>query len=198
MKTYNLPNNSMVAVHDIFDTLPEFMHRADCIFTDLPYNQAMLSNYSNRDGVALSTDNDVNFDNFLARFFACVLEIKPITLFVEIGAQHVGTVERFAEGNFKYCHTHNNYYLHSRKNKCYIVQASNRQLLDLGIDDIDEQKAIQLICTKQAYKCIGDLCMGKGLVGFYANKVGRQFVGTELNENRLAVLLHRIKTGSLK
>lgn len=62
MKTYNLPNNSMVAVHDIFDTLPEFMHRADCIFTDLPYNQAMLSNYCNRDGVALSTDNDVNFD----------------------------------------------------------------------------------------------------------------------------------------
>lgn len=171
MKTYNLPNNSMVAVHDIFDTLPEFMHRADCIFTDLPYNQAMLSNYCNRDGVVLSTDNDVNFDNFLARFFACVLEIKPITLFVEIGAQHVGTVERFVEGNFKYCHTHNNYYLYSRKNKCYIVQASNRQLLDLGIDDIDEQnrktppdaeKPSEVVCYCDIDDAIGHVAASNG------------------------------------
>jgi hypothetical protein len=37
--------------------------------------------------------------------------------------------------------------------------------------------------------------MGRGLVGFYAHSDGRQFVGTELNYKRLAVLIERVKTG---
>ena len=91
---------------------------------------------------------------------------------------------------------HNNFYYHARKNACWIIQASNEPLTDYGIDDVDEQKAIELICASGT-ACIGDFCMGRGLVGFYANKVGRQFVGTELNKNRLAVLLHRIGANRL-
>ena len=41
---------------------------------------------------------------------------------------------------------------------------------------------------------IGDLCMGRGLVGVNAYKNGKRFVGTELNHKRLAVLLERIVT----
>ena len=47
------------------------------------------------------------------------------------------------------------------------------------------------------YKIIGDLCMGRGLVGFYANKYNRPFVGIEFNKKRLAVLVHRINVGKL-
>ena len=36
-----------------------------------------------------------------------------------------------------------------------------------------------------------------GVVGYHANKIGRPFVGTELNPSRLAVLFERIKTGKL-
>ena len=45
---------------------------------------------------------------------------------------------------------------------------------------------------------LGDFCMGRGLVGYYSNKAGKHFVGTELNKKRLAILLDMINNNSMK
>ena len=42
------------------------------------------------------------------------------------------------------------------------------------------------------YTCVGDLCMGRGLVAAGALRAGRRFVGTELNHKRLSVALETI------
>ena len=44
-QVYGLENGSRVTVHDIFDPLPDFMHRADLVFVDPPYNGAQLTGY---------------------------------------------------------------------------------------------------------------------------------------------------------
>ena len=60
--------------------------------------------------------------------------------------------------------------------------------------------AIMWVCKNEEYDCMGDLCIGQGLVGVNAYKNGKRFVGTELNHKRLAVLLDRISSlgGSYK
>ena len=57
---------------------------------------------------------------------------------------------------------------------------------------MDEENIIEWICENEEFECIGDLCMGKGLVGINAHKNGKRFVGTELNHKRLSVLLEKI------
>ena len=39
MTIFDLPNDSRVAVHDLYDPMPGWMGRADVVFTDIPYNQ---------------------------------------------------------------------------------------------------------------------------------------------------------------
>ena len=56
----------------------------------------------------------------------------------------------------------------------------------------DEENIIEFICENLFFECIGDLCMGKGLVAYYANKNEKAFVGTELSKYRLAVCVDRV------
>lgn len=186
--TYSLPNNSVVKVHDIFEPLPEFMKNADCIFTDLPYNLALLNGFYTK---AERTDYKSNFECFYKRLFECIDEIHPDKLFLEIGKEYLAELIMECKKRYKYVTFYNSSYYHQKDNKCYVIQASEKRM-KLPFDYMDEEDIIQYICENVDYKCIGDLCMGKGLVGWYSYINGKPFVGTELNEKRLAVLVDRI------
>ena len=191
---YSLPNDSWVAVHDIFDPLPSFMGRADVLFTDIPYNQAMLTNYSRREGVTISPNNPMKFDAFLQRFVQCVKQISPTHCFVETGKEALFPLHATLAHLFRGDTFYNSTYYHKQENKSYILHFSNdpkrRRFKEL--EDLDEADAIDWIARNVDYRCIGDLCMGRGLVGLSAYAAGKPFVGTELNPRRLAVLLQRL------
>lgn len=191
---YHLPNNSVVAVHDIFDPLPEFMRRADCVFTDIPYNQSMLTNYSHRENVTLSASNLVDFDAFIERIIGCVKAISPAHCFIEVGKEALIPLHFLLGGVYRYVTFYNSTYHRRPQNKCYILHATNdsRRRRYSGIEDMDEADAISWVCQHHPYQCIGDLCMGRGLVGLAAYRAGKPFVGTELNQRRLACLLAAI------
>ena len=59
---------------------------------------------------------------------------------------------------------------------------------------MDEEHVIDYLCQNLDFECVADPCMGLGLVGYYANKYGKRFVGTELNKYRLAVCCERVAT----
>lgn len=184
----------IVKVHDIFDPLPEFMKKADVIFTDLPYNQSLLTNFSYRENVVLSEDNPVKFDAFVVRLFECIDEIKPKILFLEIGKEYLADLIIECRKRYKYVTFYNSMYYNQKKNKCYIIHATNEfKRKKYPLDDMDETDIIKWICENVDYDCIGDLCMGRGTVGIWSNANGKPFVGTELNENRLAVMIHKIE-----
>lgn len=190
MMIYNLPNDSTVKVHDIFEPLPEFMKQADCIFTDLPYNLALLNGFYTK---AERTDYKDNFKCFYGRLFQCVDEIAPKTLFLEIGKEYLSELIAECKKRYKYVTFYNSTYYHSKKNKCYIIHATNEfKKRKYALDDMDEEDAIKWICSNVEFECIGDLCMGKGLVGYNAWKNDKKFVGTELNKKRLMVLVDKI------
>jgi hypothetical protein len=198
MTIYSLPNDSTVAVHDIYDDLPDFMQQADCLFIDIPYDQSLLTNFKNRPESVVSDRNDGKFGSFLDRLFECIDQISPATLFLETGKQALAECIKRAEARYRYVTFYNSTYYRKRENKCYVIHATNehqrRRYREL--EDLDEAEIIEWICANHEYQCIGDLCMGQGLVGKHAFLNGRKFVGTELNKKRLAVLVDFVQQNS--
>lgn len=191
---YELPNSSTLKVHDLFDPLPAFMLEADTIFADIPYNQALLSNFLNRSEAMVSARNTRRFVDFTARFFECVKLIAPATIFIETGKEALPDYMIAARQLFKYVTFYNATYNHRYTNKAYIIHATNvfkarRYKL---LEDLDEEDIIKWICLNHPFACIGDLCMGTGLVGKYAYENGKRFVGIDINSARLQVLVDYI------
>lgn len=184
--------NGTLKVHNIFDPIPDFMREADCIFSDPPCSLGNINTFYTKAGRA---DYQATYEPFAKRFFECVDEIKPSKLFVEVFKSNKARFEAEIKERYPFVKVYESTYYHNKKNKCWIISASSEPF-DYPLEGIDEEDAIAWICANVDYKCIGDLCMGKGLVGYHAWKNGKRFVGTELNEKRLAVLVDKVTKGN--
>lgn len=184
----------IVKVHNIFNPLPEFMKQADCLFVDAPCSKGNINSFYTK---ADRTDYQESYAPFVERLFECIEEIKPNNLFLEVFKSNKVLFVDKCKAIYKNVTVSESTYYHNKNNVCWIIHASNTEPIYFG-GNPDEQEVIQLICHNVSYKCIGDLCMGRGLVGWYANQAGKSFVGTELNKKRLAVLIDGIATGNYK
>lgn len=198
--------------------LPDFMRTARVIFVDPPCSRGNLKSFYTKADKELER----SFEYFQDCLFLAIKTVNPVMCFVEVFQSNKRDVMDFMSHQFEYTVSIESTYYHNKKNKCWIIlgahvgykkviqeleeasgSPSSLDLLDpllafQSIVGMDEQNVIEWICKNVlAGTVIGDFCMGRGLVGFYANKYGRPFVGTELNPNRLAVLFHRIETGKL-
>lgn len=185
-------DGSAVMAHDIFNQLPSFMRQADMIFTDSPWNTGNLKSFYTKAGM---DPTGQEFERFYRRLFECIAEIQPKSCYLEIGKEHLA--DYIIEMRRLYPHVtfYNSTYYHRTENRCYIVRGG-KKVGRLKLDGVDEEDAIAQICRDESYECVGDLCMGRGLVGLAAHSAGRRFVGTELNHKRLSVLVEAIaKTG---
>lgn len=183
---WGLPNGSQVAVHNLFDTLPDWM-KADMLFVDPPWNQGNLNSFYTKAGRKDYQD----FDNFTEILFRRITEINPQTAYIEIGNQ---AVKIWAEHLKKlFSHVQHWPVVYYRKFPTNIIRGSQISPISYDFTNIDEAKCIDIIAGIENYKAIADPCMGRGLVGMAAYKAGKTFVGTELNKRRLAVLLEKLK-----
>jgi len=181
-------DGSMVAPHNIFDPLPSFMKHADLIFVDPPWNLGNLNTFYTKAG---RVDHQKSFEYFYKRLFECISEISPLTCYVEVGKEYLGEFIQEMKHLYRCVTFYNSTYYHRKDNLCYIIRGGAKHQ-KLPLDYLDEEDVIAWICEHEEYSCIGDLCMGLGLVGAHAHRCGKRFVGTELNEKRLAVLLDRL------
>ena len=185
----------IVRVHDIFNPLPSFMGAADVIFCDPPYNASALNGYYTKAEIEKKPES---FRSFFEVLFKRIAQINPRILILEVGVPQLGEYLDEITSKYKHVIVKDSMYYGNAKNRCKIIIASNDEIPECLSDMsfMDEEKVIEYICQNLEYSCIGDLCMGTGLVGFYSDKYGKPFVGTELNKKRLAVLLERITTKS--
>ena len=199
-KLYNMQGDikigtGIVKVHDIFNDLPDFVKKADCLFIDPPCSNGNLKSFYTKNNNICTHD----ISSFTERLWECINIVNPVSVFIEVFKSNFDLMLNFFKkfsnnGDIKI--TKHTYYF-NKKNICYIFSYSKKYDFNFLKDGIDEQQAIESICRYMPYKIIGDLCMGRGLVGFYANKYNRPFVGIEFNKKRLAVLVHRINVGKL-
>jgi len=185
---YVFDNGSIVKVHDVFNPLPEFMKNADLIFTDPPWNLGNLNTFYTKADLPHIV---FEFDKFYKRLFECIGEISPHTCYVEVGKQYLADFIFEMRKMYKYITFYNSTYYHSKDKLCYVIRGSHKARAP-RLDHMDEEDIIKWICKNEEYNCIGDLCMGRGLVGLNAYRNGKRFVGTELNHKRLSVLIESI------
>lgn len=182
-------NGTLVAVHDIFNPLPRFMLQADCIFVDSPWNLGNIRSFYTKADQILDLDS---FTLFYKRLFECIKEIHPAICYAEIGKEYLPEFVFEMKKLYKYVTFYNSTYYHKKDNICYVVRG-NSKAKKPKLDYLDEEDIIKWVCENEAYGCIGDLCIGRGLVAQYAYAAGkRKAVGTELNHKRLSVLLERM------
>lgn len=186
-------DGSMVKAHNIFDPLPEFMLAADLIFVDPPWNLGNLNSFYTK---AARADKQTSFEVFYRRLFECIAEIMPASCYVEVGKEYLAEFIQEMKQLYKSVTFYNNTYYRKKDHLCYVVRGGAKRK-KLPLDYMDEADVIAWICEHEDYSCIGDPCMGRGLVGLYAHRNGKRFVGTELNHKRLSVLLERLAESGL-
>lgn len=188
-----LPFESKVSVCDWIKELPVFMKEADTIFVDPPWNIGNVNTFYTK---ADKEHVEINFISFSEILFKRIEQINPKYLFIEMGKEYLSWYIEECKKLYKYVTFYNSTYYNKKENKCYIIHATNifKKRRYKEVEDLDEEKIIQWICENHDYTCIGDLCMGTGLVGKYAYLNKKKFVGTELNKKRLALLIDFIKT----
>lgn len=185
-QVWGLENGSSVAVHNIFNPLPEFMLDADLLFIDPPWNQGNLTAFYTK----AERDDYQEFSDFEDALFQSIMAIAPHTCYLEVGFQ---AVERWGYRLSRIYHTMQTWdVFYYKTHRCHIIRGSNNGTMEYDFTDIDESKCIYKIAEIERYNLIGDLCMGQGLVGLASYAAGKPFVGTELNKRRLAVLLQKL------
>lgn len=180
-------DGSQVEVCDLMLRMPDFMRYADLVFVDPPWTQGNATAfYTKAQAVGAP-----HYADFRAALFARIAEIAPDTCFVEMGKDGLADTIMAMRKLYRNVTFFNATYYHRPGNLCYVVRGGRRKPAR-KYDGMDEEDIIAAICREEDYTCIGDLCMGRGLVGVNAYQAGRRFVGIELNHKRLSVLLERI------
>lgn len=193
-KRVTFEDGSIVQAHDIFNPLPGFMSNADLLFVDPPWNVGNLNSFYTKAG---REPNHRDFSRFYQRLFTCIAKIKPRTCYVEIGKDYLGEFLVEMKRLYPRVTFYNSTYYHRPENVCYVIRGGQKRR-KLPLEGLDEEKVIEWVCRNEDFDIIGDLCMGRGLVGAYAHSAGRRFVGTELNHRRLAVLVKKLYDSGLK
>lgn len=180
-------DGSMAKSCDLTREMPDFMKRADLLFIDPPWTQSNLSAFYAKAGLIC----EIEYPAFLEALFERIAQIAPNTCYVEIGKEYLPETVISMRKLFPQVTFYNSYYYHRSHNLCYVVRGGKKRPR-ARLDGLDEEEIIEWICNNETYSCIGDLCMGRGLVGVNAFKNNKPFVATELNHRRLSVLLEQI------
>lgn len=181
----------IIKVNDLFNGIPEFMKSADVVFTDPPCSKGNLKTFYTKNDSSLVNE----YSEFNVALFNAIDLIQPKYLFIEVFKSNKELITELVGSRYNNVSVTQSFYYHDKSKVCWIIQGSNNELIELPY--LDEQFIIKYICDNVQFECIADPCMGRGLVGFYANNAGKRFVGTELNKKRLAVLIERINNGKL-
>lgn len=180
-------NGSKVAVHNIFEPLPDFMMMADLLFVDPPWNQGNVNSFYTKAG---RTDYITDFSDFERVLFQRIQDINPPTCYLEVGFQVVDKWQDELSQIYRHVQRWDVFYYN--RNKCHILRGSRIAPLDYDYTGMDESKVIYKAGQIEDCAVMGDMCMGLGLVGLSAYAAGKSFVGTELNKRRLANLLQSL------
>ena len=181
-------DGSQVQATDLFDDpIPEFLFEANLLCIDPPWTTGNLTSFYTKAGMPVRAD----FSTFLLRLFTVIAEIAPKICYVEIGKDALADVILAMRRLYPAVTFYNSMYYRRPANHCYWVRGGPKRV-KRPLDGMDEADIIQWIGAHEDYTCLGDLCMGRGLVGLAAYAAHRRFVGIELNPKRLSVLVEAI------
>ena len=162
------------------------MLEADLIYCDPPWNTSMVNGYYTK---AHMPDIRSNFKDLISTFFSRIRQINPKACYIEIGKQGVQRVADMLKDIYPVVEVFDTFYYKTKP--CHLVRGGYDRA-KFSFNGLDEAPMVRGILESEAFGCIADICMGRGLTGTEAFKAGKRFVGTELNKRRLACCIERV------
>lgn len=178
--------HSSLSVYDIMDGLPQFMYDADMVYSDTPWNLGNVTAFYTKAEIEYRV---LDFTEFTSKLFEHISKIKPNVCYLEIGKQNFNLFIENMKLLFPIVQSWDIVYYKKNPNKL-IRGGYDKQLFDFN--GKDDNVTPLLAMKNESFDCVADFCMGRGLTAMAAYKLGRIFVGTELNKRRLAVAIDRI------
>jgi hypothetical protein len=175
---------SKVAVLDLLTSIPDFMERADLIYCDPPWNTGNVNSFYTKAGIK----ERHTFAEFVDALFEAVAIIYPRACYIETGKQNHENL--LLEMGAIYSAVQSWQITYYKKNPSYLIRGGHEEQ-PFDFSGQDDMQTPFLAMEHESFSCVADLCMGRGLTGITAYKLGKRFVGTELNKRRLAVLLDK-------
>lgn len=181
-----IKTGSQFAVHDITMPIPAFLCNADMVYCDPPWNMGNVNSFYTKNGTSPSIKE---FSDFYNHLFSSVSQIKPQVCYLEIGKKHLSDFTEKMSDIFPVVQTWPVTYY--RKNGSYLIRGGEKMtVFDFSYRDDMDTPALAI--HHENLDCVADLCTGRGLTAISAFKLGKRFVGTELNKRRLAVAIDKI------
>lgn len=175
-------SQSAIAVCDITKSLPDFMYRADMIYSDTLWslqNTNMFNKKADREYINL-------FSEFYNPLLRHIKDIKPKVCYLEIGKQELDTF--FSLLAVVYTEVQQWKIKYYNKHDCFLLRGSNEATC-FDFSNFDDTETPLLAIKNESPSIVADFCTGRGLTGLAALKYGCNFVGTELNKRKLAVFI---------
>lgn len=177
---------SKIQVADITEQLPDFMLKADMIYSDTPWTLGNVNFFNKKAGRAYMN----HFEEFFTPLFMHIAKINPKVCYLEIGKKEkerfIGLLKN------KYPIVQDWEITYYNKNSCYLLRGgyTGTDFNFTGMDDNDTPLAS---IKAERPEVVADFCTGRGITGIAALSEGIDFVGTEINKEKLAVFIHRAK-----
>lgn len=186
-EVYELPNGSKLSINDLNNGVPSYMKEAQVIFIDPPCSKVNLKSFYTK----ANLDNVPDVIVFYQNIIKAIQTINPSLLVMELFASNKDYFIEWAKQNYPFVKVEESTYYHNKKNRCWLMQAG---LVDcnLSFEGIDEWDAVYKLAKDMPFDCIGDFCIGQGLVAIAAQAAGKKFVGCELNRNRISVAIAKV------
>ena len=165
----------------------------DCMWVDPPWNSGNAATFRTKAGVP----NKVDIHELLDLVFVLFKKTEG-SIYIEIGKQTFVYVYDFLkqrEGNV--IQDWDIFYY--GKKPCKYIR-SGKEKIDFDFTGIDEMKvplpSFEHEIKVNNIKTVFDCCVGQGLVPTVADKLGLNFIGTDLNNRRIAVSLDKLNKQS--
>lgn len=177
---------SKIQVADITAGLPDFMLKANMVYSDTPWTLGNVNMFNKKAGRKYMN----NFEEFYTPLFQHIAKINPRVCYLEIGKQEKEKFIGLLKKNYPIVQEWEITYY--GKHLCYLLRGGHlaTDFNFTGMDDNDTPLAA--IKTEQP-ATVADFCTGRGITGIAAITQGCNFVGTEINKEKLAVFIHRAK-----
>jgi hypothetical protein len=177
---------SQISVFDITQGIPDYMHYADMIYSDTPWSLQNVNMFNKKANRAYMQ----NFSQFYNPLFKHIRKMHPAICYLEIGKQNLELFKKLLGDCYNCIQIWQITYY--KKYPCYLLRGAFN-LIDFDFTGMDDAKTPELAINIESPRYVCDFCTGRGLTGLASIQNGCCFLGTELNQRKLAIFIHKAK-----
>ena len=171
-----------------FDAI-EYLGDWDCMWVDPPWNSGNAATFRTKAGIP----DKVDIHELLNIVFKMFDKTKG-SIYMEIGKQTFDYAYEYLQKRNGYITQEWDVFYYGNKPCKYI--RSGKESIDFDFTHMDEMKvplpSFKHEINVNKIKTVFDCCTGQGLVPVTADKLGLNFIGTDLNNRRIAVSLDKL------